>query len=465
MFPFFIPFHIWQTRIDISKISFSLNWIFMKFFSSVAFVLLIGLISCKSKMQPVAHVSDYGACMNAKSPSSLRSLRLINTDIAFWSDRLKKGISFDPVARVKLAGLYASRFKVAGNIHDIHTSDSLYLLANPLIKPASSTVYRSLAANCITQHKFKQAKLYIDTALSMGDEKYTSLLMQCDVWIELGNLLMAKNSLNQIKDKNDFDYLIREAKLLDHEGNLPGAIKRMEKAVEQVASSKNDKLFRWAKTNLADMYGHDNRYADAYRCYVDVLNKEPEDLYALKGIAWLVFSHDRNSSEAKRILNYLSSLHPVPDYDLMLARIAEYENNNEEKQRLEKKFLIAVANPLYGDMYNKYLFYLAVDEMMNVDQGIAIAEREVNNRPTPESYDLLAWAKFKQGKRDEALSIVESFVAKRNFEPDAQYHLGVIYASAGNFVKAKNYLKQAAGSAFELGPEMESLVEAELKKL
>src|SRR5205823_11451784 len=168
-----------------------------------------------------------------------------------------------------------------------------------------------------------------------------------DVSIELGDLSLAKRSLAQIEDKNDFDCLIREAKLLDRQGDLPGAIAKMGKAAEQVKSSNNNKLFAWAETNLADMYGHDNRYSDAYHCYLEVLKKDPEDLYALKGIAWLAFSHDKNVSAAKRILNYLSNVHPVPDYDLMLAKIADYEKNSSAKKKLLDKFLSEVSDPLY----------------------------------------------------------------------------------------------------------------------
>jgi len=299
----------------------------------------------------------------------------------------------------------------------------------------------------------------------MGDNRYTSLLMQCDVSIELGDLSLAKKSLAQISDKNDFDYLIREAKVLDHLGDLGPAIKTMEKAAKQVETSNNEKLFVWVKTNLGDMYGHDNRFKDAYDCYLAVLQKAPEDLYALKGIAWLAFSHDKNVHDAKRILNYLLQVHPVPDYDLMLAQIADYEHNEIEKNKLLAHFLDQVANPLYGDMYNKYVFYLSSDEMRNIDKALWIAKREVGNRPTPQSFDLLAWAKFQSGQKDEALNIERRFVENKNFEPDAYFHMGVIYANNGDISKGKKYLKRAKNSSFELGPAKSDQIEIELKNL
>ena len=426
----------------------------MKLYYLIVSVCLIAVNGCKPSVQPITNAADYEVYLKRNSQNSLHSLQVINEDIHFWGQRLKTGISFDPVSRVKLAGLYAARFKVAGNIDDIHRSDSLYLLANPLIKIGSSSVYRALASNCVTQHKFQQAKLYIDSALVMGDDKYVSLLMQCDVSIELGNLPAARKALGKIKEKDDFDYLIREAKLLDHEGKLDEAILRMEKAVSQVESSKNDKLVSWAKTNLGDFYGHANRFKEAYQTYLDILKIDPDDFYALKGIAWLAFSHDKNVVEAKRILNHLSLIHPIPDYDLMLAKIADFENNNEEKDFHLKKFVKSVSDSRYGDMYNKYLFYLLVDENKGQEKALAIAEKEVVNRPTPQSFDLLAWAKFQSGKKDEALRIAKNFVENKSFEPDAYYHLAMIYLDAGNISKGKKYLKQAENSTFELGPLM-----------
>jgi tetratricopeptide (TPR) repeat protein len=433
----------------------------MKLLSSISILLVVGLISCQQTTTMVTRSADYEPYLKVRQQNELRSLHLISEEMEFWSQRLAKRVSFDPVSGTKLAGLYASRFRIAGDIGDLHKSDSLYQLATPFMKLGGSSIYRSLAANAIAQHRFRQAKLFIDTALAMGDEKYISLLMQCDVSIELGDLAQARRSLSQIKDKDDFDYLIREAKLLDHEGDLPGAIKKMERAAGQVASANNDKLFCWARTNLGDMYGHDNRWSKAYQCYLAVLEKDPEDFYALKGIAWLAYSHDRNLDEAKRILSYLAQVHPVPDYYLLLAEIAEFENDTPGKEKYETKFRTKASDPLYGDMYNKYLFSIS----RNVSIALSIAAKEVKNRPTPQSYDLLSWASYQSGERKLALKIARSFVENKNFEPDALYHLGLIYADNGYSAKARKYLEEARRSAFELGPVMTKHIETALENL
>jgi len=417
--------------------------------------------SCKNPIQPVTRVSDYDKYMHITSPDFMSSVQRIKTDMDFWMQRLKKNPD-DAVAKASLAGLYSARFKTVGDISDIHTSDSLYLVANPLFKINSSSLYRSLATNCITQHKFLQAQLYLDTALSVGDDLYLTYLMRCDVAMELGDLYMAEQALKHIADKNNFDYLIREAKLLDHKGDLDGAVKKMEAATQKAVESKKDVLFLWAKSNLADMYGHANRYKESYQCYLDVLEKRPDYLYALKGIAWLAFSHDKNAAEAKRILNYLVALHPVPDYDLLLSEIAAYENDRTSEENLQTHFITTVSDSRYGDMYNKYIFYLMIDVNKDFAKALQIAQKEVYNRPTSQSYDLLAWAYYNMGRKEEAFKIAKSFVEDRNYEPDALYHLGMIYAHTGDLKKAKHFMREAESSAFELGPQLYTEVHSAL---
>jgi tetratricopeptide (TPR) repeat protein len=299
----------------------------------------------------------------------------------------------------------------------------------------------------------------------MGDDKYFSLLQQFDVLLELGRLHDAATILNSFKDKNTFEYCIRLAKMEDHRGHSTESVKWMEKAVKKADEEKNKTLLLWAKANLADMCGHTNRVKKAYHLYIDVLKKDRNNTHALKGIAWIAFSHDKNTTTAKNILNYLKTIHPVPDYDLLLSEIAVYEGNRKEKESSISNFLNEVNRPAYGDMYNKYVFMLLCGEETNYSEIMRIAQKEVNNRPTSQSYDLLAWAYYKNNNLDEAIKIAEAFVVNKNSEPDALYHLGKLYKQSGNKSKAAYYLKKALASGFEMGPVMANEIKEELSAL
>jgi tetratricopeptide (TPR) repeat protein len=399
----------------------------------------------------ITMAKDYDTYLQSNGAAA-EGLIFTDKEIAFWQQRLEKNRE-DIVSKIKLAKLYSSRYHYSGNIEEVKKSDSLYKVANMLQSKTGSSIYRSLAANCVTQHQFKQAQLYLDSALAMGDDKILSLQQQFDVALELGDVALAKGLLSKTGGKNDFSYLVRKAKFSDHaEGNLEEGIVAMEKALAKIIELDNKEMYCWAKSNLGDMYSHNNRFEDAYKCYTDVLKKDNHYYHALKGIAWLAFSHDKDTEAAKKILTWLRANHPVPDYNLMLAQVTAYEHNAAAENSYNQQFIAEVQRPEYGDMYNKYLFYLYSDKLNNPAEALNIAQTEVNNRPTAESYNFLCWAYYKNGNTQQAMQIAKQYVENKCFEPDAVYHLGVLYKNAGENGKARKYLKEAGNSQVELGP-------------
>lgn len=421
------------------------------------------LISCSSNNNTVAKEKEINSLL--QQTSNKPTAQVIEADIQFWNKRLSENKNADINAQIKLASLYSRRFQYSGQINDVLKSDSFYLAANQLQKKFSSGIYRSLAANCVTQHKFLQADRFLDSAASMGDDLYFTKLQQFDVKLELGQNKEAENILNSLQAKNNFDYYSRAAKLEDHKGNSETSLLFMEKAYADAVASKNEQLILWVKTNLADMYGHNNRIQESYQLYKDVLTNNPDYFHAWKGIAWIAYSNDKNTALAKKILVWLQEKHPVPDYDLLLSEIAAYEQNNEAKNKHLAAFVDKVNNPAYGDMYNKYLFAILSDDMNDPKGALQIARTEINNRPTAQSYELYAWGLYKNGQLNEAQRIAESRIINQTFEPDALYHIGLLLKQSGNKKAAKQYLTEALESSFELGPLVSNEIKQELKTL
>ena len=397
----------------------------------------------------------------------LSHARHVSTDPAieelkFWEERLEKNNN-DEASLAKLGSIHANLFKSTGLAQHILISDSLYARILKTYPKGNVEIYQSLAANAITQHKFQSAKDYTEKALALGDKKAASLLILVDVSLEIGDYATANLVLRDFKNKHSFAYLIRKAKLNDHEGHLDSAIVCMEKAYQRIKANKG--LSQWTLSNLADMYGHAGRIEDSYAGYLQVLKDNPQDDYALKGIAWIALSHDLNAEAAKVIVNDLAIRKFMPEAHLMLAEIAELNGNQMEKADQLKKFKSLVSIPEYRNMYHKYLAILEAEEFQNPNAAISIAQAEIANRPTPQSYDLLSWAYYHQKNFPEALSIASRHVEHQTFEPEAFYHLGIIYQANGNKEQARYYLKEALESEFELGPSVSKKIKTALKTL
>ena len=425
----------------------------------IAAAIIFFVTACgDNNARKIADPAEYQTFMNTATATNV--LARHSDRMEFWQERIaRRGGS--TIELMKLAGLYAERFKVTGEISDLHASDSLL---HQLLKksPHDNTgIYRALATNATTRHQFKEAKEYLERALEIGDKKAASLLMLADVSLELGDVITAEIILKDFKNKNSFAWLIRQAKVKDQEGQLDSAIVLMEKALKRVESNKS--LHCWTKSNLGDYYGHAGRIREAYQSYLEVLALDPDYLYALKGIAWIAFSHDHTVKEAKRILNYLSGIRKTPELYLLEAEIAFYENNQPEGMRLLQQFDEIVSGEEYGEMYNKYRIVLNAEELNNVDIALAIAHREIENRPTTQSYDLLAWSYFHKGETEKALRIVEEKVKDQTAEPEAVYHMGVIYSASHQVEEGNKLLNEALESEFELGPVASATIRRYLK--
>ncbi len=431
----------------------------MKTIHLLSFLGFILLGACTNQPVQIAQSTDYQAYLANQEMPKKYSLEV---DRQFWQDRLANDPG-DEISMIKLAQIFAARFKQSGQLGDILQSDSLYHQVLERQSSPAAGIYQALAQNAITQHQFQQAKGYAEQALAIGERKAASTLVLVDVALELGNDYQANALLNSFTNQNSFAHLVRQSKLSDHRGDLDTSIKLMEQGFERIKG--NEALYCWSLSNLGDMYGHAGRIADAYAAYLAVLKTDPSYDYALKGIAWIALSHDGNYDEAKRIIQVLQGRKHLPEADLWLAEIAEIEGDEETKKICLQRFVQSVNIPGYKTMYHKYLAEVYAEELGLVAESLAIANEEISSRPTPQSYDLYAWSLLLSGQAEQALEITRDFVEDRTSEPDVLYHTGMIYLANRQLEKAETFLKEAEESAFELGPARAASIRSTLKQI
>jgi tetratricopeptide (TPR) repeat protein len=238
----------------------------------------------------------------------------------------------------------------------------------------------------------------------------------------------------------------------------------METAFEKVKDKKKS-LYVWILSNLGDMYGHAGRVEEAYKAYLDVLKKDPSNLYCLKGIAWIAWSHDNNAAEAKRVLEFILSQTEMPELRLLLAEICAAGGDEKSSQQWRDSFVKLVSAPAYGGMYNKYLIELYSNSASLAPGALPLAKAELENRFTPETNDWLAWAYYNLGETDKAWEIARYNVYKKTFEPDAVMHTAYIFAAKGKKAEAKEMLKECLESSFEIGPVAVKEIKEKIKSL
>jgi lipopolysaccharide biosynthesis regulator YciM len=420
----------------------------------INYTLLLTLVSavissCTNK-STIARVEDYGAFINTKFHKD--QLQKNDVEIQFWNSKLKTDTgSYANMIEVGFNTL--AHFKLTGNVNDLAIADSLFYRSLSKLNNKEASIYLTLTQNAITQHKFKEAEQFLLAAEKIGADPATINLLKFDVNMELGNYLAAELCLVRINNKEkNFDYLIRKAKFEDYKGNAEASIARMEQAYALLKYSNKKSTQIWVTTNLGDMYSHCGRIQDAYKMYVKSLQLDSANLYALKGIATICFAKDKNVEEAERIFKFILSTTDAPDLNLNLAEISEFKGDVKARDEYLNTFIGKIeSNKKYGNMYNKYLIDIYLNDKLDIEKGLSIAENEMNNRKTPETYSWLAFANYKASKMDEATEIIKKNVLDKTFEPEALYIASVVLGKT-NKVES-NKLKQALrANAFELGP-------------
>ena len=418
---------------------------------STAVFAALTMLSCNQKSDTITSPKEYNKYLEIKDN---KSKDFLQAEIDFWQkkfDAAPNQISYLSI----LASNYSKLFENTGNIKYIYKAEELLVKSNEAYNYSMVATIRSLGRNYITQHRFKEALILANKALVIGEGRKETQKLLFDVNMELGNYTQAEQNLKAINDASDFDYLIRISKWNDHLGDLKTAISLMEKAKDIAILNENKQLQIWTYSNLGDLNGHDGNIKKSYDYYLKTLELEPNNSYALKGIAWIAFSHERNTLEAKRIIDNISKNHHTPDFYLLKAEIAEYENNTSAKNENLAAYFQMLASINYGAMYNKYNALLYADDKNTASKALEIAQIEIAHRPTPDSYDLLAWSYYNLGDTKKALEIAEKYVVGKSYEPELNYHLATIYKANNKKGKIAAIKEELLNSIYELGPNLE----------
>jgi tetratricopeptide (TPR) repeat protein len=425
----------------------------MKTLSTLLLASLM-MLSCNQKSNTITSQKDYNKYLEIKDN---KSRDFVQSEIDFWENKFDDAPN-QILYLSLLASNYSKLFENTGNVKYLYKAEELLLKSNETYKYSVVGTIRSLARNYISQHRFKEALVLANKALAIGEGMKETQKLLFDVNMELGNYTQAEQNLTAIKDSYDFDYLIRISKWNDHLGDLKTAISLMEKAKDIAVASNNKYLQIWTYSNLGDLNGHAGNIKKSYDYYLKTLELEPNNSYALKGIAWIAFSHERNTVEAKRIIDNISKSHHTPDFYLLKAQIAEYENNAVAKNENMTAYFQMLESINYGAMYNKYNVLIYADDKNTASKALEIAKIEIAHRPTPDSYDLLAWSYYNLGDTKKALEIAEKYVVGKSFEPKLNYHLATIYKANNEEAKIVPIKEELLNSIYELGPNFEQKI-------
>ena len=399
--------------------------------------------------------SEYSTYLESDNSSIIARLQ---DEVDFWEEKIAHHPGQYPYLG-KMATVSEKLFKQSGDVSWLNKSVDLRKIVAEAEGNKNAATLQGLAHALISQHEFQQALEVLFLAEALGTDIDVTHLMLSDVYLEIGDVSTSYRYLELTEDKVDpFHYMIRKAKLADHEGDLDRAIELLERSLSNIAEDDHE-LQYWAWSNLGDFYGHAGRIEDSYDAYLLALDHQPAEVYPLYGIAWIQYSHLGNYEEAGRMLDVLRKRSDNPTYFEWKAQIAEMEGKVSDQKIYAQRHYNEVSNDKYGDMYLPHIVEYRLSRGDDHSSIIKDVYAEVEERPTAQSHMLLAWTLFHNDQLSDALAIVDKQVYGQCYEPGVIYKMAEIYKEGGRKNQVAILKKELSDAIYELGPTMEPKID------
>lgn len=135
-----------------------------------------------------------------------------------------------------------------------------------------------------------------------------------------------------------------------------------------------------------------------------------------------------------------------------------YRRNNKRQQEYAAGFIRITSDSLYGKMYNKYLIDLYTGILPDPQKAIKLAQQEINDRPTPQSYTWYAWSLYCNNEKDKAWKIYKGFVSGKRLEALELYYMGKMMQGMGKSYNAKEFFNAAWKNKYDLDPQKQETI-------
>jgi predicted Zn-dependent protease len=425
------------------------------------FLLLLfiaGVFASCNNSAPIVEQNFIDSLLNNYQSSSHKKINI--ADSLFWKNRADstKGAS---IALTQYAGKLIQHFHINGDIKSLQKADSIIQQTNKEFKNNDAGILRMLSSIKITKHEFKQAQDYSLQALKIGSEKYASTLIYFDACLELGEYQVASYALHETKSTNQYGYFFRRSKWEHLNGNFDSAVYYMLKAGEWSGGSIF--LKQSALSNAADLYFHEGKLKEAYNLYVENLRTNADDYHSLQGIGRIALLHDNNIPLAEKIFNFIQTKNQLPDMLYNFIWLAEQKADTTLQKKYADEFINKASESIYGNMYNKYLIEIYGTVLHDYSKALSIAEKELTNRTTPQTYAWYVWALHLNKQDDKAIAIFNQYVSGKPLEALELFYMAEVMKGVNKNYNAEQFFKAAEKNKYDLSPFKEKELQDFLK--
>jgi tetratricopeptide (TPR) repeat protein len=360
----------------------------------------------------------------------------------------------DAGAYTALGAAFLQRARETGDVEDFQLAEQALNKSLDLVSAdvTAEPAYATLAAVYMGEHRFSDALAYAQKALALGSGDLSSFAIVGDADADMGEYERAAVAYSRLDVSGDaatdpHNVYVRDSRtsyLRFIAGDTAGAIRLMQSAVaagtEALLPPEN---LAWLYFELGEYESQAGDVAAADRAYLAALNIHPGDYRALAGLAKLRGNQGRYA-EAIKLYQSAIAVVPMPTY---VAELGDLYTRTGNKGEADKQYQLLQYIGLLGHinqvLHNRDLALFYADHDIKLDEALTLAHKEFEVRHDIYTWDVLAWALYKNGKYQEASDAMENALRPGTRDALLFFHAGMIAAKRGDTGLAKQRMQMA----------------------
>ncbi|PWU18480.1 MAG: hypothetical protein C5B48_14720 [Candidatus Rokuibacteriota bacterium] len=319
---------------------------------------------------------------------------------------------------------------------------------------AAGTATSGLALVSLGRHQFRAAVSQAEKALAYGPTPPVYAIVG-DAYVEMGEYEKASGAYSKMLAAPGSHPESRLWYLQFLRGDPEGAIQEVQRTIKALTATDLPRgNVAWTQVQLGDLFFQVGDIGKSEKAYRDALLSFPGYHLALAGLA-RVQAAQKRYQDAVKLYEQALAVIPLPEYVVGLGDVyTKMGRPQEAKRQYDLVQYIGTLNsiPHTRAVYNRELALFFADHDLKLRETLERAERELDVRWDIFSYDLLAWALYKNGKLQDARSAMTEALKLGTKDARLFFHAGMIHRALGDRDKAREYLQRAlaTNSSFHL---------------
>ncbi|HEX9820718.1 MAG TPA: tetratricopeptide repeat protein [Methylomirabilota bacterium] len=346
----------------------------------------------------------------------------------------------------KLGIAYVQKARDTGDVAYYDLADKALRRSLALVPrgPAAGAATAWLAVVELARHQFRDALATAERAIALGPGELYPYAILGDAYVELGEYDRAAQAYAKMSELSGPLHPHSRVAYLKFLTNDPaGAIVHARRAVAAVPGGAPAENVAWTHAQLAELLFHTGDLAGAEKAYQDALARRPGYHRAVAGLAGVRAAQARYA-EAIALYRKAIEVVPLPEYAAALGDVYTKSGRTDEaRQQYELVEFIGRLNALNKTIYNRELALFYADHDVKPREALELAERELQARRDIYTYDVLAWALYRNGRAREAAAAMAEALRLGTRDARLYFHAGMIHAALGDSRRAREHLSGA----------------------